>query len=88
MSAGRRFVEELLSGMPLLDIQRTRDVLEFEFDSAEVFYRWCWSHGWRNVMEHLTDEQLEGYRTGVFESIGDASIPGRLVAYVATATRS
>ena len=88
MSAGHHLIEELLSGMPLLDIERTRNVLEFEFDSAEVFYQWCWSHGWRNVMERLTDEQLEGYRSGVFESIGDSAITGQLVAHMATAMRS
>ena len=74
MSAGHHFLEELLSEMPFLDIERTQDVLEFGFDSAEMFYEWCWSHGWRNVMEPLTDEQLKGYRRGVFESIGDSPI--------------
>jgi ubiquinone/menaquinone biosynthesis C-methylase UbiE len=88
MSAGGNFLQKLLSGMPFLDVELTRDLLEFEFDSAEVFYEWCWSHGWRNVMERLTDEQLKGYRRGVFESIGDSPIAGRLVVYMATATRS
>jgi SAM-dependent methyltransferase len=88
MSAGGHFLEELLSGMPFLDVELTRDVLEFEFDSGEAFYEWCWSHGWRNVMERLTDEQLKGYRRGVFESIGDSPIAGRLVAHMATAMRS
>ena len=63
--------------MPFLDVELNRDVLEFGFDGAEVFYEWCWSHGWRNVMEPLTDEQLKVYRRGVFESIGDFPITGR-----------
>jgi SAM-dependent methyltransferase len=88
MAAGGHFLEEVLSGMPLLDVELTREVLEFEFDSAELFYKWCWSHGWRNVMERLTDEQLAGYQRGVFESIGESAIAAQLVAYMATAVRS
>ena len=79
-SSGEQFVDQLLFDMPLSPSKRSREVLEFEFEDAETFWTWCWSHGWRGVMERLTAEQLDGYRKGICESIGDGRMPGQLVA--------
>ena len=62
-------------------------MLEFEFEDAETYWEWCWSRGWRGVMERLTVEQLDGYQGGVPESIGEGTMPGRLVGHLATAVR-
>jgi ubiquinone/menaquinone biosynthesis C-methylase UbiE len=71
-SSGQHFVEQLLSGMPLSRVERTEEVLEFEFEDAEIYWSWCWSHGWRGVMERLSAEQRSRYQRGVLESIGRA----------------
>jgi O-methyltransferase/aklanonic acid methyltransferase len=84
-SSGERFLGELLGHMPLSEVEQFHHVLEFEFEDADTFWAWCWSHGWRGVMERLTTEQQGGYREGVFDSIGDGPVPGRLVADLATA---
>jgi len=86
-SSGEHFIDQLLFDMPLSGIERSREVLEFEFEDADVFWKWCWSHGWRGVIERLTAEQRDGYRKGIFESIGDGPMPGQLVANLATAAR-
>ena len=84
-SSGEYFLKELLSYMPLSGVTQSHHVLEFEFEDADTFWTWCWSHGWRGVMERLTTDQLEGYRKGVFDSIGDSPVPGQLAADLATA---
>ncbi len=86
-SSGQHFVDQLLYDMPLSRVERAEEVLEFEFEDAETYWKWCWSHGWRGVMERLTAEQLDGYQRGVLESIGEGTMPGRLVAHLATAVR-
>ncbi len=86
-SSGQRFVDQLLSDMPLSSVERTEEVLDFEFEDAETYWNWCWSHGWRGVMERLSAEQLARYQRGVLESIGDGPMPGQLVAQLATAVR-
>jgi SAM-dependent methyltransferase len=86
-SSGLHFVEQLLSGMPLSGVERTREVLAFEFENAETYWKWCWSHGWRVVMERLTTEQLDGYRKGIQKIMGEGSMPGQLVAHLAIAKR-
>ena len=84
-SSGQHFLNQLLSAMPLSEVAQSQELLEFEFEDADTFWKWCWSHGWRGVMERLTTEQLDGYRKGVFDSIGDGPMPGQLVANLATA---
>jgi SAM-dependent methyltransferase len=86
-SSGRHFIEQLLSGMPLSGVERTQEVLAFEFENAETYWKWCWSHGWRVVMERLTSEQLDRYRRGIADSIGDGPMPGQLVVHLAIADR-
>jgi ubiquinone/menaquinone biosynthesis C-methylase UbiE len=86
-SSGQHFVDLLLCDMPLSGVERTQEVLEFEFKDAETYWKWCWSHGWRGIMEQLTAEQLKRYRTGIVESIGDDPMPGQLVAHLAIADR-
>ena len=86
-SSGRHFVDQLVSDMPLSSVERTEEVLEFEFEDAETYLSWCWSHGWRGVMERLTAEQRARYKSGVLESMGEGPMPGRLVAHLATGIR-
>jgi hypothetical protein len=41
-SSGEHFLSELLSHMPLLEVEQTHHVLEFEFEDADTFWAWCW----------------------------------------------
>jgi SAM-dependent methyltransferase len=77
-SSGQHFVDQLVSDMPLSRVERTEEVLDFEFEDAETYWDWCWSHGWRGVMERLSAEQLARYQSGVLESIGNGPVPGQL----------
>lgn len=86
-SSGGSFTDSLLSNVPLTNIVRMQEVLEFEFEGADVYWEWCWSHGWRGVMERLNRTQLQGYRKAVGEFIGEGPFPGRLVVHLATALR-
>jgi len=85
-SSGAHFLQDLLSDMPLSELEQSHHVLEFEFEDADTFWTWCWSHGWRGVMERLTAEQLDGYRKGAFDYFGDGPVPGQLRADLVTAT--
>jgi ubiquinone/menaquinone biosynthesis C-methylase UbiE len=88
-SSGAAFVEELLSGQPLTDVVRSREVLQFEFVSADIYLEWCWSHGWRGVMEELSFEQLSMYRSGIITAFTAAgTVPGQLVTHLVTARRA
>jgi ubiquinone/menaquinone biosynthesis C-methylase UbiE len=86
-SSGQHFLNQVLSDMPLSEVEQSQQILEFEFEDADTFWKWCWSHGWRGVMERLTREQLDGYRKGAFDSIGEGPMPGQLLANLATAVR-
>jgi SAM-dependent methyltransferase len=86
-SSGAHFLQDLLSDMPLSELEQSHHVLEFEFEDADIFWTWCWSHGWRGVMERLTAEQLDGYRKGAFDYFGDGPVPGQLRADLVTANR-
>jgi ubiquinone/menaquinone biosynthesis C-methylase UbiE len=40
-SSGQHFLNQLLSDMPLSNVEQSQQVLEFEFDDADTFWRWC-----------------------------------------------
>jgi SAM-dependent methyltransferase len=87
-SVGGEYLDELLVGLPLQTIQRTREVLQFQFHDAATYLHWCWSHGWRNVMERLSPVQLADYEREVIRVMGNAEpFPGQLVAHIATAEK-
>ena len=62
---------QCIDGLSLFGIKRGREI-----ECVGL----CWSHGWRGIMERLTVEQLNSYRRGITESIGDRPMPGQLVA--------
>jgi hypothetical protein len=87
-STGREYLDELLVGLPLQCIERTREVLQFQFDNAATYLQWCWSHGWRRVMERLSPVQLADYEREVMRVMGNTEpFLGQLVAQIATAEK-
>jgi SAM-dependent methyltransferase len=84
-SAGGAFLDELLVGLPLRSVERTRDVLQFQFENSATYLQWCWSHGWRGVMERLSPGQLADYERSVMRVMGNTEpFPGQLVVHIAT----
>ena len=87
-SSGQQRVAELLVTAPVSNIESNDVVLQIEWDTSETYWQWCWSHGWRAVMERLTENQLLEYRRGVEEAIGSVRpIEGQILANLTTASR-
>jgi hypothetical protein len=85
-SAGGEFLDELLLGLPLRAVDRTCAVLQFQFENSATYLRWCWSHGWRGVMERLSQGQLADYEREAIRVMGNTEpFPGQLVVHIATA---
>jgi SAM-dependent methyltransferase len=84
-SAGDAFLDELLVGLPLRSVELTGDVLQFQFENSATYLRWCWSHGWRGVMERLSPDQLADYEREVMRVMGNTEpFPGQLLVHIAT----
>jgi SAM-dependent methyltransferase len=63
------------------------DEFSLRFTNADEWWRWAWSHGFRQVIEPLTADQLRVYRETAFRRIGSGAIEGRMQALIATAAR-
>ncbi len=48
------------------------------FSDFDEWWRWCWSHGYRRVLERLSPSKQERYRASCARRLGDAGIDGRL----------
>jgi SAM-dependent methyltransferase len=84
---GPRALGELIQAAGFHDMQVRVDVLGLRFPDASGWWRWAWSHGFRQVLERLSCDQLTLYRDTAFEQIGNAGIDGRMEALIATAAR-
>jgi SAM-dependent methyltransferase len=63
------------------------DELDLRFKDAREWWRWVWSHGFRQVLEQLAADQLATYWETAFERIGHKGIAGRMEALIAVAAR-
>jgi SAM-dependent methyltransferase len=63
------------------------DEFSLRFTDADEWWHWAWSHGFRQVIEPLTADQLCVYREKAFRRIGSGGIEGRMQALIATAAR-
>jgi SAM-dependent methyltransferase len=85
--AGPRAVRELIQAAGFHNVRVRVDVLALHFPDAGGWWRWVWSHGFRQVLESLSTGQLTAYRNTAFEQIGNAGIDGHMEALIATAAR-
>lgn len=58
------------------------------FADAGEWWRWAWSHGYRDVLEGMSPSQLERYRVICFEHLQDRPVHGRLQVFIAIGTKS
>jgi O-methyltransferase/aklanonic acid methyltransferase len=58
------------------------------FADADEWWRWAWSHGYREVLEGMSPSQLERYRVVCFEHLRDCPAHGRLQVFIASATKN
>ena len=87
-SSGPGFVRELLINAPVTDVQLVEEQKAIQWASWEEFWKWCWSHRWREILENLSDRQLAYYRAEAEHAIrGRSVIEGRISATVGSATR-
>lgn len=87
-SMGRSLVERLLIDAPLGAVHLTEESRALRWDNWEEFWRWGWSHGWRTVLEGMTESQLGAYEAESRMRLDRSpSIEGRIIATLATATR-
>lgn len=87
-SSGRELTQRLLADCPVRDIEVSEAVVPISWESSAEFWAWCWSHGWRSVLEGFTSHQLNVYRSNVEHELGRAPlIQGHIIATLATATR-
>ena len=69
------------------DVQVRAEALGLWFPDAETWWRWAWSHGFRQVLERLSADQLGAYREASLTRIGHGGIEARMEALIATAVR-
>lgn len=87
-SAGARILHDLLVDAPLTDLELVEETFTIAWSSVQQFWDWCWSHGWRSVLEGLSAYHLNTYETRVWRTVGQTShITGRVAAMSVTATR-
>jgi len=68
-------------------VQVRMDEFGLRLTDADDWWRWAWSHGFRQVIEPLTAGQLRVYPETAFRRIGSSGVEGRLQALIATAAR-
>jgi SAM-dependent methyltransferase len=87
-SSGPSFVKNLLAGAPLGHIWIGQETRSIRWGSSSEFWAWCWSHGWRSVLEGLSPDELSTYRQRTEDALGPRSlIEGRILATIVTATK-
>ncbi len=87
-SSGGDFAQRALADRPVRDVDVFEVIEGISWASWAEFWAWCWSHGWRSVLEGFTGRQLDVYRSSAEHALGGRSlIEGRIVATLATATR-
>lgn len=80
-------LRQMLQAAGFQDVQVRADELGLWFPDAEAWWRWTWSHGFRQVLERLSADQLSAYREASLTRIGHGGIEARMEALIATAAR-
>ena len=80
-------LRHMLQAAGFQDVQVRADELGLWFPDAEAWWRWAWSHGFRQVLERLSAGQLGAYREACRTRIGHGGIEARMEALIATAAR-
>jgi hypothetical protein len=80
-------LRQMLQAAGFQDVQVGADALGLWFPDAETWWRWAWSHGFRQVLERLSADQLSSYREASLTRIGRGGIEARMEALIATAAR-
>lgn len=57
------------------------------FTDAAEWWRWAWSHGYRQVLEDMSSSQLEQYRVICFEHLQDRPVFGRSQVFIASGSK-
>jgi SAM-dependent methyltransferase len=58
------------------------------FADAGEWWRWAWSHGYREVLEGMSPPQLERYCVVCFEHLQERPVHGRLQVFIAIGMKS
>lgn len=59
------------------------EIFPLGWTDANEWWEWNWSHGYRQVLESLSDARLQKYRTECFKRLGVGPVNGRLEVVVA-----
>ncbi len=84
--------ENALRREGFVDIEVLEDDYQLRWRNLDEWWRWCWSHGWRAVLEKMSPTQAERYRQVCEDSLStrrhEAShINGKLHTVLAYAHR-
>jgi len=63
------------------------DSYDLVFTDAGEWWRWAWSHGYREVLEGMSPFQLERYRAVCFKHLQDRPVDGRLQVFIASGSK-
>jgi SAM-dependent methyltransferase len=85
--AGPAQLQRMICAAGFADIRVSVDEFALRFQDADEWWRWVWSHGFRQVLEQLPADRLAIYQRTAFERIGDNGIAGRMEALIAVAAR-
>jgi SAM-dependent methyltransferase len=84
---GPAALSQAIHGAGFQDVHVSADEFAFRFRDAREFWRWAWSHGFRQVLEELSADRLAIYRKTAFQQIGQQGIAGRMEALIGLAVR-
>jgi SAM-dependent methyltransferase len=85
--AGPAQLQRMIRAAGFADVRVSVDECALRFRDADEWWRWVWSHGFRQVLEQLPADRLATYRRTAFERIADRGIAGRMEALIAVAGR-
>jgi SAM-dependent methyltransferase len=85
--AGPAQLQRMIHAAGFADVRVSVDEFALRFQDADEWWRWVWSHGFRQVLEQLPADRLAIYQRTAFERIGDNGIAGRMEALIAVGTR-
>lgn len=82
-------VEVALLDTGFVDVSATEETLDLIFSDEQEWWKWSWSHGWRQVLEAMEENKLERYRSACFKRLHGStdapSVKGRLKTILAVA---
>jgi SAM-dependent methyltransferase len=84
---GAASLQQMIRAAGFQDVRVSADEFAFRFRDADEWWQWVWSHGFRQVLEQLSVNDLAVYRRTAFERIGRKGIASRMEALIAVAAR-